>query len=191
MRWRTSTLLCALTLAACSGADQTTTITVPATTTTTTAPTTGAAAEGTTMQLSSPAFEHEGAIPARFTCDGDDVSPALEIADIPAGTVAMALIVDDPDAPRGTWDHWVAYDIAPAPTIPEDVGPIGTAGVGTGGNTDYSGPCPPSGMHRYYFTVLALDQELGLPRGATKADVQAAAAGHVLAEAVLMGTYTR
>lgn len=143
------------------------------------------------MELSSPAFDHEGPIPARFTCDGDDVSPALEITGMPEDTVALALIVDDPDAPRGTWDHWVAYDIAPSEAIAEDVGPLGTAGVGTSGNTGYSGPCPPSGTHRYFFTVLALDGELGLPAGASKAELRAAAAGHVLAEAVLMGTYTR
>jgi Raf kinase inhibitor-like YbhB/YbcL family protein len=177
-------------LAACSGAEQTTTV-PPQTTATTVAAGTSSTAGGETMELTSPAFEHEGAIPTRFTCDGDNVSPELDISGIPDGTVSLALIMADPDAPSGTWDHWVAYDIAPTAMIPEDVGTLGTAGVGTSGKTDYGGPCPPSGTHRYYFTVLALDAELGLPAGATKAQVQAAAEGHVIAEAALMGTYTR
>jgi Raf kinase inhibitor-like YbhB/YbcL family protein len=143
------------------------------------------------MELTSPAFEHEAAIPARFTCDGEDVSPELAITGIPAGTVSLALIMDDPDAPSGTWDHWVAFDITPTSTIPENVGPLGTAGSNTSKRTDYGGPCPPGGTHRYFFTLLALDDELGLPEGSTKADVLAAAEGHVLGEAILMGTYSR
>lgn len=143
------------------------------------------------MNLTSPAFTHEASIPARFTCDGDDVSPELVITAVPVDTISIVLIMDDPDAPGGTWDHWVAYDLAPTTSIPEDVGPIGTGGSNSWQRTGYGGPCPPSGTHRYFFTLLALDAELGLPEGAGKADLLAAAQGHVIAEAVLMGTYSR
>jgi Raf kinase inhibitor-like YbhB/YbcL family protein len=153
--------------------------------------TTDATSEGAAMNLTSPAFVQEASIPARFTCDGDDVSPELVISAVPADTVSMVLIMDDPDAPGETWDHWVAYDVSPTTSIPEDVGPIGTAGANSWQRTGYGGPCPPSGTHRYFFTVLALDSELGLPEGAGKAEVLAAAEGHVIAEAVLMGTYSR
>lgn len=143
------------------------------------------------MELSSPDFAHEASIPARFTCDGDDVSPGLVIAVVPADAVSLVLIMDDPDAPGGTWDHWVAYDIPPTESLPVDVGPLGTGGSNSWQRTGYGGPCPPSGTHRYVFTVLALDGELGLPEGASKADVLVAAEGHVIAESVLIGTYSR
>lgn len=143
------------------------------------------------MELTSPAFDHQASIPARFTCDGDDVSPAVTISSVPDEAVSLALIVDDPDAPGGTWDHWVAFDIAPTTSIPENVGAIGTDGSNSWGRRGYGGPCPPSGTHRYFFTVLALDSELGLAEGATKGEVRAASDGHVLAEATLMGTYAR
>jgi Raf kinase inhibitor-like YbhB/YbcL family protein len=103
--------------------------------------------------------------------------------------VTLVLVVDDPDAPSGTWDHWVAYDIEPAPDIPPDVGDLGTAGVNTSGSTGYGGPCPPSGTHRYVHQVYALDTTLGLAEGATKGEVFAAMEGHVLAEATLTGLY--
>ncbi len=142
------------------------------------------------MELTSPAFDHEAAIPARFTCDGDNVSPELRISGVPEDAAALVLIMDDPDAPVGTWDHWVAYDFAPTGMIPEDVGELGTQGLNSWKQTGYGGPCPPSGTHRYFFTVLALDAPLGLAEGADKTDVLAASEGHVLAEAVLMGTFT-
>lgn len=141
------------------------------------------------MKLTSRAFEHEQPIPSRFTCDGEDVSPELTIAGIPEGVAAFVLIMDDPDAPVGTWDHWVAYDIDPVAAIPEDVGELGTGGLNSWKRTGYGGPCPPSGTHRYFFKVYALDAPLGLAEGATKAQVINAMGGHVLAEAVLMGTY--
>ena len=143
------------------------------------------------MELTSPSFVHNGAIPARYTCDGEDVSPQIDIADIPDGTKTLVLIMDDPDAPNGTWDHWVAYDIEPVHLIPEDVGVLGTEGLNSWKRKGYGGPCPPSGTHRYFFMVLALDTTLGLDGGANKATVLAAADGHVLEEAVLMGTYAR
>ncbi len=143
------------------------------------------------MRLTSPAFEHEGDIPARYTCDGDDVSPALAVGDIPPDTVSMVLVMDDPDAPAGTWDHWVAYDITSAAEIPEGAGTLGTAGSNSWGRTGYGGPCPPSGTHRYVFTLYALDTRLGLAPGADKATVLDAMADHLLAKAVLMGHYRR
>lgn len=143
------------------------------------------------MELTSPAFEHEAAIPVRYTCDGDNVSPELRISAVPEDAVALALIMDDPDAPVGTWDHWVAYDLARTETIPEDVGDLGTAGLNSWKQTGYGGPCPPSGTHRYFFRVVALDAPLGLAAGADKSEVLAASDGHVLAEAILMGTFAR
>jgi len=146
---------------------------------------------GTTMELSSPAFDQGARIPAPFTCDADDVSPELKIDGIPPATATLVLIMDDPDAPMGTWDHWVAYDIEPAMTIPQNVGALGTDGLNSWKRTGYGGPCPPSGTHRYIFQVLALDVTLGLAEGANKEAVLAATEGHVLAGATLMGTYAR
>jgi Raf kinase inhibitor-like YbhB/YbcL family protein len=146
---------------------------------------------GTDMQVTSAAFEHEGLVPQRFTCDGSDVSLPLSIADVPAEAVSLALVMDDPDAPRGTWDHWVAFDIPVVTDIPEDVGSLGTGGKNSWGRVGYGGPCPPGGTHRYFTTVYALDAELGLAAGATKTEVLEAMAGHVLAEATLMGRYGR
>lgn len=143
------------------------------------------------MKLSSLAFEHENTIPERYTCAGSDISPPLQISDIPEGTVSLVLVMDDPDAPGGVWDHWVAFDVAPLDAIDEAVGTLGTPGTNSWGRTGYGGPCPPSGTHRYYFTVYSLDTSLGLPMGADKAEVLEALAGHVLAEATLMGRYSR
>lgn len=143
------------------------------------------------MEITSSAFEPGGRIPARYTCDGPDVSPPLRLAGVPDGTESLVLILDDPDAPRGTWDHWVAYDLAVVAEIPEDAGEIGTSGVNSWGGTGYRGPCPPSGVHRYHVRVYALDTVLGLPRGASKARVLEAAEGHVLAVGELMGRYGR
>lgn len=164
-----------------------TTTTEPAPTTTETPPTT----EATTMRLTSPAFENEDAIPERFTCDSDDISPALALANVPADAISLVLIVEDPDAPNGTWDHWIAYDIRVVLEIIEDVGDLGTSGANSWGQTGYGGPCPPSGTHRYFFTIYASDTDLGLDSGATKAEVLDSLEGHVLAEATLMGTYGR
>ena len=141
------------------------------------------------MELTSPAFDHGSAIPARYTCDGDNVSPGLTITAIPEDASALVLVMDDPDAPVGTWDHWIAYDFAPIATIREDVGDLGTGGLNSWKEIGYGGPCPPSGTHRYFFRILALDTPVGLAEGAGKADVLAASEGHVLAEAVLMGTF--
>ncbi|MBI5156430.1 MAG: YbhB/YbcL family Raf kinase inhibitor-like protein [Acidimicrobiia bacterium] len=146
------------------------------------------------MQLTSPAFQHEGALPVQFTCDGEEVSPPLEITGLPTGTTHLVVVMDDPDAPGGTWDHWVAYDIPATDSIPSGGGAIGTVGISTGGVAGYESPCPPSGSHRYVFTVIALDGPLGLAPGASKAAVLeavAAAGNHVLATATLLGRYSR
>ncbi len=143
------------------------------------------------MELTSPAFAHEAAIPDRYTCEGSDLSPPLQLANIPTDTVSLAVVMDDPDAPAGVWDHWVEFDIQPRESIPEAVGDLGTPGTNSWGRTGYGGPCPPSGTHRYFFTVYALDSELDLPAGATKAQALNALEGHVLAQATLMGLYSR
>jgi len=152
-----------------------------------------------TFSLQCAAFTHEGNIPRSLTCDGANVSPALTWSDPPAGTMSFCLIMDDPDAPAGTWVHWVLYDL-PAQTsaLPEGVPKERELKDGSRqGRNDFSrpgygGPCPPRGAaHRYYFKLYALDARLGLPPGAAKADVEKAMKGHVLAQAQIMGRYQR
>ena len=152
------------------------------------------------MELTSTAFSHGGDIPSRFTCEGHDSAPPLAWRDVPDGTRSLALIVDDPDAPdpahpQRTWVHWVLYDIPPAASgLPEGGKPLpaGTReGANDWGRTGYGGPCPPIGRHRYFFKLYALDVRLGeLPR-ATKAAVEQAMQGHVLASVELVGTYQK
>lgn len=151
-----------------------------------------------TIELTSPAFIQGEAIPAKYTCDGADISPPLQWQSLPDGTESLALIMDDPDAPRGTWVHWVLYDI-PAATgeLPENVAPADTVpGGGSQGKSSwnrvgYGGPCPPSGAHRYFFKLYALDTVLNLAAGATKEELLSAMEGHILAQGELMGTYAR
>lgn len=151
------------------------------------------------IQISSSAFSEGGTIPKKYTCDAENVSPPLEWGDVPAGTKSLALISDDPDAPAGTWVHWVIYDIPPTVRgFAEGIAKSPSlAGIGTQGNNDfrkigYDGPCPPKGKpHRYYFKLYALDTLLNLKPGATKADVEKAMRGHILAMGQLMGTYGR
>jgi hypothetical protein len=149
------------------------------------------------MQLTSPAFEQEGKIPSKHTCDGENVNPPLEIADVPDGAKSLVLIMDDPDVPRnlredGMWDHWVVFNIpADVRQVKEGEEPPGTHGVGTGGNEDYYGPCPPDREHRYFFKLYALDAELDLPAKASKAQVEEAMKGHILEQTELMGKYER
>ncbi|MEE9297806.1 MAG: YbhB/YbcL family Raf kinase inhibitor-like protein [Acidimicrobiia bacterium] len=147
--------------------------------------------EGDGMELTSDAFGHEMRIPTKYTCDGDDLSPPLTISGIPTGTVTLALVVDDPDAPAGTWDHWVAYDVPVVGLIPEGVESLGTSGSNSWGRSGYGGPCPPSGSHRYFFTVYALDARMDLEPGVEKSTLLDAIEGHVLAQATLMGRYSR
>jgi len=147
--------------------------------------------EENAMELTSSVFANEATIPARYTCDGEDISPPLEISGIPSGTTSLVLVMDDPDAPVGVWDHWVAFNIEPRDTIPEAIEDLGTPGNNSWGRTGYGGPCPPSGTHRYFFTVYALDTVLDLVAGSGKEDVLTATEGKVLAEATLMGRYSR
>jgi Raf kinase inhibitor-like YbhB/YbcL family protein len=143
------------------------------------------------MELTSSAFEHQGVIPERYTCDGSDVSPPLTLRDVPSAAVTLVLVMEDPDAPGGVWDHWIAFDIPAETSIPEAVTSLGTPGRNSSGRAEYEGPCPPSGIHRYFISVYALDTRLGLEPGADKAEVLEALSGHVLAEATLMGRYGR
>lgn len=142
------------------------------------------------MRLSSPEFEHNQLIPEKFTCDGEDVNPTLNIEDIPLETKSLALIVDDPDAPMGTWVHWVMFDIPVISKIGENSIP-GIQGTNDFRKLDYGGPCPPSGTHRYFFKLYALDCELNLEEGVSKKDVEEAMQGHILAQTELIGLYRR
>jgi Raf kinase inhibitor-like YbhB/YbcL family protein len=151
------------------------------------------------MQLTSSAFRTGGNIPRKYSCEGDDVSPQLRWKDAPAGTRAFALIADDPDAPGGTWVHWVIYDLpADIKELAEAVAPSEalTNGAKQGTNdfrkVGYGGPCPPPGLpHRYFFKLYALDAATGLKARATKQQLLEAIKGHILAEAEFMGRYKR
>ena len=147
----------------------------------------------TAFRISSPAFDNDQSIPPRFTADGVDLSPELRIDGVPEGTKSLALIMDDPDAPMGTWVHWVLWNIPPdAALIAEGAEPEGSAGGRNGwGRTGYGGPAPPSGTHRYFFKLYALDAVLDLPPTADKAALERAMEGHLLGTAQLMGTYAR
>lgn len=151
------------------------------------------------LELSSPDFRHGEPIPAAFTCEGDDRSPALAWTGVPVETRSFALVCDDPDAPRGTWQHWLLYNL-PAEAVELDAGvparpelPSGARqGINDAGDVGYGGPCPPPGKpHRYFFRLHALDILLNLPPGVSRTDLDQAMAGHVLAVGTLMGTYER
>ncbi|MFH1064715.1 MAG: YbhB/YbcL family Raf kinase inhibitor-like protein [Candidatus Woesearchaeota archaeon] len=144
----------------------------------------------TSLTLTSPAFQDNGDIPAKYTCQGDDINPELVIGGIPAETKTLALIMDDPDAPVGVWVHWVEYNIAPTASIPEAAGKVGDQGLNSWKKTGYAGPCPPSGKHRYIFKIYALDTELTI-KNPDKTAVEAAMEGHVLAQVKLTGLYEK
>ncbi len=153
-----------------------------------------------TMKIESPAFAGGGRIPAGFTCSGADISPALKWTAPPEGTVELVLIMDDPDAPMGTWTHWILYGLDPATReLPEGVSKGTTApeigakqGITSFGRPGYGGPCPPPGPdHRYFFKLHALDTATNLPAGASLREVEHAIRGHIIAEAQLMGTFSR
>lgn len=147
-----------------------------------------------TLNISSPAISPGQAIPSRHTCDGTDTSPPLVVDNTPASSQTLALIMDDPDAPMGTWVHWVMWNI-PAQTreIPENSVPPGSSqGKNSWKRNSYGGPCPPSGTHRYFFRLYALDTALNLsPVTTTKVELERAMQGHILAKGELMGTYRR
>lgn len=158
------------------------------------APSEKQAAEGVitmTIQVSSPAFTEGDTIPKKFSCDGTNVSPQLDWINLPAGTRSLALIVDDPDAPIGTYVHWVLFDLpADLKGLPEGVKGMGTRGKNSSNKLDFVGPCPPKGSnHRYYFKLYALDNKLSLKEGSTKADVEKAITGHILGQGQLMGKF--
>ena len=125
------------------------------------------------------------------TCDGKDINPELRIEEVSEGTHSLTLIVDDPDAPAGTWVHWVVFDIAPETEVIERNSTRGTVGVNDFGKQAYGGPCPPGGTHRYFFKLYALDDRLPLKSGVTKSAVEAAMRGHILEQAELVGLYKR
>jgi Raf kinase inhibitor-like YbhB/YbcL family protein len=145
------------------------------------------------MIITSPSFENSGPIPAKFTCDGGDINPELVIQNVPAEAKSLVLIVDDPDAPAGTWTHWTVWNIDPGTSVikEESVPPGATEGQTSFGKPGYGGPCPPGGRHRYYFRLYALDALLNLDSDANVDELREAMNGHVVAEAELMGTYQR
>ena len=150
------------------------------------------AAGGAKMKITSSAFQEGANIPSQFTCDGAGTSPPLQIADIPSDAKSLALIVDDPDAPSGLFTHWMVWNIPPQTSaVGEGNTPKGVQGTNDFGKSGYGGPCPPSGTHRYYFKIFALDRELDLPFGANRGQVDAAMKGHVVAQGELMGRYSR
>jgi Raf kinase inhibitor-like YbhB/YbcL family protein len=145
------------------------------------------------MKLSSQAFENGGNIPTKYTCDGEDINPQLSILDIPEGTKSLTLIVDDPDAPVGMWDHWLVYNIPPTiSVIGENSLPSGASqALNSWGRGDWGGPCPPDKEHRYFFKLYALDTELTFDSPPDKSSLEQSMEGHILAEAELMGRYNR
>jgi len=145
------------------------------------------------MEITSSAFTHNGSIPTRFSCDGENINPQIEINNVPEGTVSLALICDDPDAPGGTWTHWTAWNIKPEILkISENSVPDGgVEGVTSFGKPGYGGPCPPKGQHRYFFHLYALDTSFDLGPETSVDDLRYAMDGHVIDSAVLMGHYER
>ncbi len=141
--------------------------------------------------IKSPAFENSKQIPAKYTCDGEEINPPLTIEGTPKEAKSLVLLMDDPDAPSGTFDHWAVWNIPPSTSkIGENTKP-GTEGTNTAREQGYHSPCPPSGTHRYFFKVYALDQQLQLSPNSRKRDVEKAMQGHVLAKGELIGLYRR
>lgn len=144
------------------------------------------------MKISSSSFEHNERIPKKYTGEGEDVSPPLSIEELPEKTVTLALIVDDPDAPMGTFDHWVTWNIAPESAEIAEGAEVPIEGLNHFEELRYRGPLPPPGpVHRYFFKAYALDTSLDLPSGSTKEEVEAAMEGHIIGQAELIGTYQR
>jgi Raf kinase inhibitor-like YbhB/YbcL family protein len=149
------------------------------------------------MNISSPAFKHNGMMPAKYTCEGENTSPALHIENVPPSTVSLALIMDDPDAPdpeapQLVWEHWVLWNIPPGANFPESGVPAGAiVGKNQRGNNFYGGPCPPIGTHRYFFKLYALDTKLSLPLSSMKKELEHAMRGHIIAKTELIGLYKK
>jgi len=146
-----------------------------------------------TLKLSSPAFKHNDSIPSKYTCDGADINPPLVIESVPSSAKSLVLVVDDPDAPAGNWVHWVVWNIDPTTKeIRENTFPSGALqGINDFRKHDYGGPCPPSGTHRYFFKLYALDMMLGLGPKTSKAELERAMKGHIVAQGELIGLYRR
>ena len=145
---------------------------------------------GGAMKITSAAFEHDAAIPPMYTCDGAGAIPPLSFEAVPDAAVSLALVVDDPDAPMGTWDHWVVWNIPPSTAgVKQGEVPTGVVGSNSWKRNDWGGPCPPSGEHRYFFKLFALDAMLDLPPNATKEQLERAMRGHVLAQSEMIGRY--
>ena len=143
------------------------------------------------LSIKSPAFKPNNLIPKKYTCDGENTNPPLTIEGTPKETKTLVLLMDDPDAPSGTFDHWVVWNIPPSTSkIGEHTVP-GMEGLSSAREHGYHGPCPPSGTHRYFFKVYALDSELSLRAGSRKKDVEEAMQGHILAKGELIGLYHR
>jgi len=149
--------------------------------------------EMSALKISSPAFENNGNISPKYTCTGEDVNPPLVIEHVPTKAKSLVLIVDDPDAPAGTWVHWVMWNISPgAGEIRENSVPAGAVqGLNDFRRHDYGGPCPPSGTHRYFFKLYALDILLNLSPNSRKADIEKAMQGHVIGQAQIVGLYRK
>jgi len=143
------------------------------------------------LKVKSSVFRHNELIPRKYTCDGEDVNPPLTIEDIPEGTQSLALIIDDPDAPMGTWDHWVVWNIPPSSREIRENSVPGVEGINDFRKHSYGGPCPPGGTHRYFFKVYALDATLTLGANSRKKDLEKAMQGHILAKGELIGRYSR
>jgi len=143
-----------------------------------------------TLTVRSVAFSQDGHIPKKYSCEGENINPPLEISNIPKEAKTLALIVEDPDAPSGTFYHWLVWNIPPNEPIAEDYIP-GIMGKNSFGKTGYGGPCPPKGSHRYFFKIYALDTELGLQADATKDALEQAMQGHIIAQGELMGKYQK
>jgi len=150
-------------------------------------------AEGGKMKITSSAFQGGGNIPSKFTCDGRDTSPPLRFEGTPGEAKALALIVDDPDAPGGLFTHWVVWNIDPKTNeMAEGSAPSSSVqGKNDFGKSGYGGPCPPSGTHRYFFKIFALDRQLDLPAGSKRAQLEAQMRDHIIAQGELMGRYSR
>ena len=142
------------------------------------------------LLVQSSAFSHNGHIPSKYTCEGENINPPIEIGDVPDDTKALALIVEDPDAPSGVFTHWVVWNILPSDTIEEKTR-AGISGMNDFHKTGYGGPCPPSGTHRYYFRVYALDKMLRISAGESKNALLEGMQGHILAFGEIMGRYRK
>ena len=145
------------------------------------------------MKITSSAFENNSPIPPKYTCDGNDFSPPLQFSEVPTEAKSLVLICDDPDAPGQTWVHWTIWNIDPKTTqIEEGTVPSGIVqGLTSFGQVGYGGPCPPSGTHRYFFKLYALDNKLNIPYQAGKEDLEKVMVGRIIAQAEIIGTYSK